>query len=35
MDEINFHKIIDSFRPKHIWKKNEKKWELRQAVWMK
>ena len=35
MNEKNFHEIIDSFRPKYIWKKSGKKWELRQAVWMK
>jgi len=35
LSEENFHKIIDSFRPQHIWKKNKDKWELKQAVWMK
>ena len=35
VDESEFEKIIDSFRPNHIWKKNGKKWVLKQAVWMK
>ena len=35
MDEKKFHKIVDSFRPEHVWKKKGSKWELRQAVWMK
>ena len=34
MTETDFYKIIDSFRPKHIWKKNQNVWELKQAVWM-
>ena len=34
MNEADFFKVIDSFRPKHIWKKNQSQWELKQAVWM-
>ncbi len=34
MNQQEFEKVINSFRPKHIWKKNTNKWELKQAVWM-
>ena len=33
MNEEEFTKIIDSFRPDHLWKKKNGKWELQQAVW--
>ena len=32
ISEKTFHKTIDKFRPKHVWKKI-KKWILRNAVW--
>ena len=28
-----FNKIIDSFRPDHIWEKRSGKWQLKNAVW--
>ena len=28
-----FHEIIDKFRPEHLWKKENKKWVLKKAVW--
>ena len=33
MNEKEFNEIIDKFRPKHLWRKNGSKWELKQAVW--
>ena len=33
ISEKIFHKTIDKFRPKHVWKKIKKKWILRNAVW--
>ena len=33
MEESEFNEIIDKFRPKHLWKKNNGKWELLHAVW--
>ena len=33
ISEKIFHKTIDKFRPKHIWKKVKKKWILKKAVW--
>ena len=33
MSEEEFNKTIDKFRPNHLWKKNNSKWELLQAVW--
>ena len=33
LSETEFHKIIDKFRPDHIWKKKNNKWELKNAVW--
>ncbi len=33
ISEKKFHKTIDKFRPKHIWKKVKKKWVLKKAVW--
>ena len=33
LDEIEFNKIIDKFRPDHLWKKVNNKWELKSAVW--
>ena len=33
MKEDEFYEIIDSFRPDHIWKKENNKWKLINAVW--
>ena len=33
MNEKEFNEIIDKFRPKHLWRKNGSKWELKQTVW--
>lgn len=33
IDEKKFHEIIDKFRPEHLWKKENKKWVLKKAVW--
>ena len=33
LSETEFHKIIDKFRPDHIRKKKNNKWELKNAVW--
>ena len=33
ISEKIFHKTIDKFRPKNIWKKVKKKWILKKAVW--
>ncbi len=33
MDENEFNKTIDNFRPDHLWKKIGSKWELKHAVW--
>ncbi len=33
INEDEFNEIIDKFRPNHLWKKNNSKWELLQAVW--
>jgi hypothetical protein len=33
LDQKNFFRIIDSFRPKHLWKKIKKKHILRHAVY--
>ena len=35
LSESEFHKIIDRFRPDHIWKKENSKWRLRKPVWKK
>ncbi len=34
IEEKEFYEIINKFRPKHIWKKENNKWILRSAVWM-
>ena len=33
LDEAEFHKIIDKFRPDHLWEKKNNKWILKNAVW--
>ena len=33
--EDEFIKIIDSFRPEYLWKKDKSGWKLKQAVWIK
>lgn len=32
-DNNEFHRIIDSFRPKYLWQKSKDQWELKHAVW--
>ena len=32
-DKKNLYKTIDKFRPDHLWKKKNDKWELKNAVW--
>lgn len=34
IDEDDFNRIIDKFRPKHLWKKsNQNLWELKSPIW--
>ncbi len=33
MDEDNFWKTIDSFRPDHLWEKNNNEWKLKHPIW--
>jgi N-acetyl sugar amidotransferase len=33
IDEIEFHKIVDSWRSKHIWRKVGNGWELKNPIW--
>ena len=35
ISEEDFFSTIEKFRPKHIWKKEKKKWKFRKAVWHK
>ncbi len=35
MTEEEFFATVDKFRPKHLWKKVDGKWQLRHAVWHK
>jgi len=32
IDEENFHKLCDTFRSPHLWKKEGEKWRLRHTV---
>ena len=33
IDEDNFWKIIDQFRPDHLWTKEQNEWKLKSPVW--
>ena len=33
--EKDFFETVEKFRPPHIWKMNDEKWELKKAVWHK
>ena len=35
ISEDKYWEIIDKARPSHIWEKNNNKWNLKEAVWMK
>ena len=30
-----YNDIVDSFRPKHLWRKRFGKWELKNPIWRK
>lgn len=34
LDEKSFFKVVDSFRPEHLWKKINKKYILRSPVYL-
>ena len=33
ISEGQFNKIVDSWRPAHVWKKENKRWTLRKKIW--
>ena len=33
--EEEFFETIEKFRPQHVWKKENEKWKLKNAVWHK
>lgn len=33
MTQADFDRIVDSFRPEHLWKKKDGEWQMRQPIW--